>query len=65
MTATHATRVENLTPRIDRRADMDRARAALAEAIISIHGVEHANVWLTSCANPICVAYVALGRAGS
>lgn len=60
MTATHATRVTNLRPRIDRRAEADRLNDELGESIILVHRAEHSNVKLTGCANPICAAYVAL-----
>ena len=59
MTATHATRVTNLHPHTDRRAEAQQALNTLGAAIVLIHAEEHANVTLNGCANPICRRYVA------
>jgi hypothetical protein len=63
--ASHATRVVDLTPHIDRRALAAQADAELVEAILFTHEAEHSNVWITSCANPICRKYVARGAVAS
>lgn len=63
MTATHATRVTNLRPRVDRKAEVAQAADEVWAAIVIIHALEHSGVTMGGCANPICRSYVAYLRA--
>lgn len=63
MTATHATRVVDLRPRIDRQAEAERLAGNLHAAVVTRHQKKHFRATIDICPDPLCKALVALRTA--